>query len=134
MKAEQPKNEAKSKKKVPKKLINVNILDILRKYTDSDHRLSQKNIADILKKEYNMTVDRKSIKRNILSLIDFGYEINYSTAERTILDKEGKPQQTVIYSDFYLERDFSDSELRLLIDGLLFSKNIPYSQCKELVE
>ena len=137
MKAEQPKNEAKSKKKVPKnpkKLINVNILDILRKYTDSDHRLSQKNIADILKKEYNMTVDRKSIKRNILSLIDFGYEINYSTAERTIIDKEGKPQQTVIYSDFYLERDFSDSELRLLIDGLLFSKNIPYSQCKELVE
>ena len=34
----------------------------------------------------------------------------------------------------YLERDFSDAELRLLIDSLLFSKHIPYSQCKELIE
>ena len=31
-------------------------------------------------------------------------------------------------------REFTDSELRLLIDGLLFSKHIPYSQCRELVE
>ena len=40
----------------------------------------------------------------------------------------------MILSDFYLERDFSDAELRLLIDSLLFSKHIPYSQCKELIE
>lgn len=31
-------------------------------------------------------------------------------------------------------RDFTDAELRLLIDSLLFSKHIPYSQCKELIE
>lgn len=31
-------------------------------------------------------------------------------------------------------RDFTDAELRLLIDGLLFSKHIPSGQCKELVE
>ena len=36
--------------KQPKKLLIINILDILRKYTDEDHRLSQKEIADILKK------------------------------------------------------------------------------------
>ena len=33
-----------------------------------------------------------------------------------------------------MERDFTDAELRLLIDSLLFSKHIPYSQCKELIE
>ena len=33
--------------KQPKKLLILNILDILRKYTDEDHRLSQKEIADI---------------------------------------------------------------------------------------
>ena len=38
--------------KQPKKLLIINILDILRKYTDEDHRLSQKEIADILKNEY----------------------------------------------------------------------------------
>ena len=35
--------------KQPKKLMIMNILDILWKYTDEDHRLSQKEIADILK-------------------------------------------------------------------------------------
>ena len=40
----------------------------------------------------------------------------------------------MLYSDWYLERDFSDAELRLLVDGLLFSKHIPYSQCKALIE
>ena len=33
-------------------MIIINILDILKRYTDENHRLSQKQIADILKKEY----------------------------------------------------------------------------------
>lgn len=119
----------------PKKILIINILDILRKYTDEDHRLSQKEIVDILKTEYNMTVERKSIKRNILNLIEFGYEIEYSESCRMIPNsKTGELEESYILSDFYLVRDFSDSELRLLIDGLLFSKHIPYSQCKELVD
>ena len=62
----------------PKKMLIMNILDILKKYTDENHRLSQKEIADILKSEYDMTVDRKAVKRNLMNLIDFGYEIEYS--------------------------------------------------------
>ena len=61
----------------PKKMLIMNILDILKKYTDENHRLSQKEIADILKSEYDMTVDRKAVKRNLMNLIDFGYEIEY---------------------------------------------------------
>lgn len=117
----------------PKKLLIINILDILRRYTDTEHRLSQKDIVEILKTEYDMTADRKSIKRNIQSLIEFGYDINFSESLRMIPTKDGGLEESYILSDFYLERDFSDSELRLLIDGLLFSKHIPYSQCKELV-
>lgn len=52
--------------KQPKKLLIMNILDILRKYSDEEHRLSQKDIAEILKTEYDMTADRKAIRRNIL--------------------------------------------------------------------
>lgn len=117
----------------PKKLLIMNILDILRRYTDAEHRLSQKDIVEILKTEYDMVADRKSIKRNIQSLIEFGYDINFSEALRMIPNKDGELEESYILSDFYLERDFSDSELRFLIDGLLFSKHIPYSQCKELV-
>ena len=34
----------------PKKLLIINILDILQKYTDENHKLSQKDIAEILKR------------------------------------------------------------------------------------
>ena len=54
--------------KQPKKLMILNILDILRKYTDEDHRLSQKEISDILKSEYQMPADRKAVRRNLLNL------------------------------------------------------------------
>ena len=118
-----------------KKQIIINILDILKRYTDENHRLSQKEIAEILKNEYNMTVDRKSVKRNLSNLLEFGYPIEYSESIRMVPNKDtGKLEESYMLSDFYLERDFSDAELRLLIDSLLFSKHIPYSQCKELIE
>lgn len=118
----------------PKKMLIMNILDILKKYTDENHRLSQKEIADILKSEYDMTVDRKAVKRNLMNLIDFGYEIEYSESVRMVPNRStGKLEESYILSDFYLVRDFTDSELRLLIDSLLFSKHIPYSQCRELI-
>ena len=120
--------------KQPKKLLIMNILDILRKYSDEEHRLSQKDIAEILKTEYDMTADRTAIRRNILTLMDCGYNIEYSESIRMVPNpKTGQPVESYLWSDFYLERDFTDGELRLLIDGLLFSKHIPYSQCKELV-
>ena len=121
--------------KQPKKLLIFNILDILRRYTDADHRLSQKEIEDILLTEYNMTAERKAIKRNLMNLIDFGYEIEYSESVRMVPNsKTGEMEESYVLSDFYLVREFTDGELRLLIDGLLFSKHVPYSQCKRLVE
>lgn len=117
-----------------KKMLIVNILDILKRYTDSNHRLSQKQILDILRSDYNMVADRKSLARNLTNLMEAGYPIECSETARPYITKAGKREISYILSDFYLERDFTDAELRLLIDSLLFSKHIPYSQCKELVE
>ena len=119
----------------PKKLLPMLILDILRKYSDEEHRLSQRDIMDILKNEYDMSADRKTVRRNIGNLMDMGYEIEYSEAIRMVPNsKTGELEESSIRSDLYLLRDFTDAELRLLIDSLLFSKHIPYNQCKELVE
>lgn len=121
--------------KQPKKLLMFDILDILKKNTDSEHTLSQKEIQEILKKEYNMAVDRKSVKVNLMNLEEIGYEICYSETVRTSKNpKTGEKEENIIMSDFFLMRDFDDSELRLLIDSLLFSTHLPYSQCKNLVE
>ena len=114
----------------PKKLLILNILDILKRYTDEEHRLSQREISELLEKEYNMNADRKSIKRNLMDLIDFGYDIEYTESVR--VNKKG--EEEIIYSDWYMNRDFSDAELRLLIDSLLFSKNIANTQSRALIK
>ncbi|NLN25076.1 MAG: WYL domain-containing protein [Bacteroidetes bacterium] len=114
----------------PKKMLILNILDILRKYSDENHRLSAKDIGERLEREYSQKVDRKAIKRNLMNLIDFGYQLEFSESIR--INKSG--EEEIITSDWYLVRDFTDAELRLLIDSLLFSKHIPYNQCKELIE
>lgn len=62
----------------PKKLMIINILDILKKYTDVNHRLSQKDIIEILESEYCMKAERKAVKSNLMNLMDFGYPILYS--------------------------------------------------------
>lgn len=120
--------------KQPKKLMILNILDILKKYTDEEHKLSQKEIEDILRREYGIIADRKAIRRNLMNLIEFGYDIGYSETVRYMPNpKTGEMEENIKLSDFYLQRDFTDGELRLLIDTLLFSRYIPYQQCKELI-
>lgn len=114
----------------PKKMVIINILDILKKYSDMDHRLTQQDIVEILKKEYYMDVDRKTVKRNLMNLLDLDCGIEYTEITR----KDEKGNESSICTDWYMMRDFDDSELRLLIDSLLFSKHIPYSQCKTLIE
>lgn len=133
----------------PKKLVILYILDILQKYTDEEHRLSQKEIQNILKREYEMTVDRKAVKRNLLNLIEYGSNIEYrevsrkdifrkkdSVSYKGTLDFADKEiaEDDLLWTDFYLKQKFTNEELRLLIDSLLFSKHIPYSQAKELIK
>ena len=132
----------------PKKLLILYILDILQKYTDEEHRLSQKEIQDILQKEYEMPVDRKAVKRNLLNLMEYGSNIEYREVSRkeifrkkdaasdeeipTSEEKESS-DDNLLWTDFYLNQKFTKEELRLLIDSLLFSKHIPYSRVKEMI-
>ena len=41
----------------PKKMIILDILNVLRKHTDEDHRLSQHQIQNLMESEYGMKVD-----------------------------------------------------------------------------
>ena len=120
--------------KPPKKLLIMSILDILRRYTDENHRLSQNDIVGILKREYHMESDRKSVKRNLMDLKEFGYDINYSDSVRMYRKSNGEQEESHILTDFYLSHDFTDSELRLLVDSVMFSKQIPAAQSRRLVK
>ncbi|MDD3222843.1 MAG: hypothetical protein PHG07_10785, partial [Lachnospiraceae bacterium] len=52
-----------------------------------------------------MTVERKAVRRNLMELIDFGYNIEYSESVR--VNKNGS--EDTVYTDWYLEKDFSDA-------------------------
>lgn len=117
--------------KQPKKLLILNIFDILWKDSDQDHRLTQREIGEILRTRYGMAADRKAIKRNLMDLVEFGFDIEYREVPR---GGAGEEEENTILTDFYLVRPFTEGELRLLIDGLLFSRHLPHRQCRELVE
>ena len=114
----------------PKKMVIINILDILKKYSDVDHPLTQAEISEKLKKEYFMEVDRKTVKRNLMNLLDLDCGIEYTE----IMKKDNNGEDVPICTNWYISREFDDSELRLLIDSLLFSKHIPHAQCMHLIE
>ena len=99
-----------------KKMLNMLILDILKEYSDENHKLTQQEIIRLLRVNYDMECDRRSVKNNILCLKEMGYEISMD-------------------GGYYLvERDFEDVELRMLIDSVLFSKQLSQRQAKGLIE
>ncbi len=99
-----------------KKMLNMLILDILKEYSDEAHRLTQQEIIRLLKLNYDMECDRRSVKNNILCLKELGYEISMENGY------------------FLAEREFEDAELRMLIDSVLFSKQLTQKQAKVLIE
>ena len=109
-----------------KKMIPSMILDILRRRTDENHTLDQKEILDELNKSFDPPLDRKTVRRNIEYLLEIGCPIAYTETPRS--------NGNDVWSDFYLAREFTEAELRLLIDGLLFSNHVPYKRCQELIE
>ncbi len=116
--------------KSSKKNLPICILEILKRYSDAEHPLSQKNIENYLKNDYGLEVDRKAIKRNLMNLVDCGFNIGYETVDRTTDDQE----VNTICTGFYYIHDFTDDELRLLIDSTMFSSHIDDRQRQELVK
>lgn len=78
-----------------------------------------------------MVADRKAVRRNIMNLMDLGYNIEYKETIRMVPNKvTGKLEESYIWSDYYYVSDFSDSELRLLIDSLIFQSIFPIPNAK----
>ena len=121
--------------KQAKKMLPFNVLDILQKYTDENHRLNQRDIEKCLADKYDMVVDRRSVRRSISDLMEMGVDIQYTEITRMVKDNTtGLEEEQAVLTGFYLERDFSDCEIRLLIDELMDSHYIPTKQRKQLIE
>jgi predicted DNA-binding transcriptional regulator YafY len=104
------------------------ILEILKKHSDINHRLTQKDIQSYLKSDFDFACDRKTVKRNLMNLVEFGFDIKYSEICR------GGEDGNVIITDIYYSHHFNDSEVKLISDSLLFSKYISAKETKRLIE
>ncbi len=101
----------------PKKLALLRIWQILWEHSDYNHPLTQEEISEYLQKDYGIVLERKAISRNLSLLREAGAEIE-SSREGSFLDY----------------RDFEDSELHLLIDGVLCSKHITAKHSANLID
>lgn len=101
----------------PKKLALIRIWQILKEYSDYNHPLTQDYIAKKLESDYGIVIERKAIGRNISLLKEAGIEI-----------------ESVRAGAYLEEREFEDSELHMLIDGILSSKHITARHSKDLID
>lgn len=113
----------------PKKLALIRILHILERYSDYDHPLTYDTIGQLLERDYGIEIERKAIGRHINDLVEM--------FESDAMSKDNG-DEIVITSDkrrgTYIEkRVFEDSELHMLIDGVLSSKYITAKHSKDLI-
>lgn len=101
----------------PKKLAILRIWQILQKHSDYDHPMTQEEIIKYLESDYGIEMERKAVGKNIADLRDAGIDIGSRRA-----------------GSYIDSREFEDSELKLLIDGVLQSKHITAHHSKDLIE
>lgn len=107
-----------------KKLALLRILHILLYHSDERHPLKQEEIAEYLEKDYGIVVERKAIGRQ-LALLHEAYDAPNSPIVLISDRRRGT----------YIEqREFEDTELRLLIDGVLSSRHITAKHSRDLIE
>ena len=115
---------------LPKKLLILQILEVLRKYSDESHPLTQTQIIELLRRHFGVECDRKSVKRNIDALLDMNFNLN-SQSHTRILDGG---EETVAHTKWNYLHEFTEGELHLIINSILFSRSISASQCLQLIE
>ena len=98
-------------------MLHLYILEILRKYSSKNKPLLQKKIIDKLSSDYAYKVERKSVGRALAVLTSL-YHVNKVNNKGWYIDDE----------------IFDPSELRYLIDSVLFSKHVPANYAQDLIK
>ena len=102
------------------RLTALKILEILKNESDKNHPLTLQKIADKLEEETDYTGSSTHGNRHTArAYIETLKENNYPIVRTS--------------KGYYLEPDFEDGELRILIDSVLFS-NLPIDTAKKLIE
>jgi predicted DNA-binding transcriptional regulator YafY len=96
------------------------VLDLLTKYTDEDHILTSAELISLLKEEYDLTIERRTLYSNIRILEQAGHEISD-------FSENGKGY-------YLISRKFDPSEVVMLCNAIHSSHFISSRQSDELIK
>lgn len=100
------------------------ILNVLKKYSDQEHKLSINEIKDKIKEIYDVDIDPRTIRRNITLLQQkFEFDISTYTDNRKGYYITNDP-----------ETDFEPGEIRAIIDTFSYSTFIEPKIAKEIIK
>lgn len=99
-----------------RELLVLYILEILTEYTNKDKRIHQEDILDLLYDRYQIDVGRKTLGKYISRLREAGYVKGARGVYRACRKNE-----------------FTDNELRVLIDSMLFAPYIPAKEADDII-
>jgi len=100
------------------------ILNVLKKYSDEEHKLSAAEIQRKVKEIYDVDIDTRTIRRNI-NLLKYKLEYDISTREE---NKKG------YYISKNPETDFETGEIRAIIDNFSYANYIVPSVAKNVIK
>jgi len=100
------------------------ILNILRKYSDEEHKMSAAEIQRKIQEEYDVEIDTRTIRRNI-KLLKYKLEYDISTRE-----ENGKGY----YISRNPETDFEQGEIRAIIDTFSYANYIVPAVAKNIIK
>lgn len=109
-----------------KKTAFLRILQILKDETDAEHTLTHNEIAQKLYSKYGIEIERKTVASNISLLKECGYDIVTNCGIEKVTAKNG--------GNYLREKDFEDSEIKLLIDAVIFSQYISEKHSIDLIK
>ncbi len=100
------------------------ILNVLKKYSDEEHKLSVTEIRRKVKEIYDIEIDPRTIRRNINLL---KYKLDYDISTR---EDNGKGY----YISKDPETDFEEGEIRAIIDTFSYSTFIEEKLAREIIK
>lgn len=89
-----------TKLSIGEKILILDLLKLLHRYTDEDHRLNQYEIQDLLASEYDTFIRRQTVGANVDKLIRYGErddanEILYNTKLRKTSNNKKKNKKMI---------------------------------------
>ena len=100
------------------------ILNVLKKYSNQEHKLSISELKEKVKEEYGQDIDPRTIRRNINLLQQkFGYDISTYNDNKIGYYISNDP-----------ETDFEPGEIRAIIDTFSYSTFIEKSLAKGIIK